>query len=75
MKELKTPHVKMEKLLTNLSEDDQATLQSLLTQYKEASKTYHESLKSAETDEAKNALKQEREITKNEYKEKVVALV
>ncbi len=69
MQEFKNPHVQMENLLTNLSEDDQEAVQSLLDEYREAEKAYHEAV-----DEATASIKEDWESTKEAIKQKIVAI-
>ena len=74
-KEFKNPHVQMNDLLTNLSDEDKEAVESLLTEYREWEKLYFEGLDSATTDADKTALQEKWEASKTTLKEKLLKLV
>lgn len=74
-KGFKNPHVQMNNLLINLSDEDKETVESLLTEYREWEKLYFEGLNSATTDADKTALQEKWEASKTTLKEKLLKLV
>ena len=75
LKELKNSHVQMNNLLTNLSEENQKTVETLLTELREWEKQFFENLKAATTETEKTALQEKWETSKTSLKEKLLNIV
>ena len=75
LKEVKNPHVQMNNLLTNLSEENQKTVESLLTELRDWEKQFFENLKAATTETEKTALQEKWETSKTSLKEKLLSIV
>jgi len=74
-KEFKNPHVQMDDLLTNLSDEDKQFVESLLTEYKEWEKLFIEGLNSTTTDDDKTAIQEKWEASKTALKENLLKIV
>lgn len=70
MKDFGDPQKQLESLTANLSDSDKEAVETLLNQYREEEKAFHESL-----EKATESIKEEWEATKTSYKEKIVAII
>ena len=69
MKDFKGPQMQLETITANLSDSDKNAVETLLNQYREEEKAFHESI-----EKATESIKEEWEATKTSYKEKIVAI-
>ncbi len=74
MKEFRGPMFNIDSITTNLSDEDKASVESLLTELREWEKTFLEALDAATTDEEKDSIKETWEATKTSIKEKVTTI-
>ena len=75
MMEFKDPHVQLDNLTANLSDEDKEAVETLLTQFREGEKAFFEKLDAATTDEEKTSVEEEWEATKISIKESILAIV
>lgn len=75
MMEFKDPHVQLDNLTANLSDEDKEAVETLLTQFREGKKSFFEKLDAATTDEEKTSVQEEWEATKTSIKESILAIV
>ena len=73
MKEFRWP--RMDNFLTNLSEEDQEAVKSVMDEFREAEKAFFEKLDAATTDEEKDSIREEWDASKTSYQEKLQSLV